>query len=206
MCRTNNQPYHAVPTAGAFDELDVLSHTNCPRSSHRSDCKAYYTRRSTTTSLDFVSKQTLKTALTCVTLPTVAKFVQAHRYCDLANTHKWQRCVAWESGLTVDSNFSPLSRNVLVWRTRRLAIKCLDIFSRRATLVGQALPVRPRFAEYNQLNATFHNLFISTRRSTCFRRFLRPSSGGQNCTYSVRYMSDQYCYLLLALPGQASSR
>jgi len=23
--------------------------------------------------------------------------------------------------------------------------------------------------------------------STCFRRFLRPSSGAQNCTYSFRY-------------------
>jgi hypothetical protein len=25
------------------------------------------------------------------------------------------------------------------------------------------------------------------RRSTCFRRFLRPSSGAHNCTYSFRY-------------------
>jgi len=51
------------------------------------------------------------------------------------------------------------------------------------------------FAEYNQQDATFHNLFISVRRCTCFRRFFRPSSGAQNCTYSVRYLSDQYCYL-----------
>jgi len=29
------------------------------------------------------------------------------------------------------------------------------------------------------------------RRSTCFRRFLRPSSGAHNCTYSFRYC--QYC-------------
>ena len=28
----------------------------------------------------------------------------------------------------------------------------------------------------------------------------RPSSGVQNCTYSVWYLSDQYCYLLLAWP------
>ena len=27
------------------------------------------------------------------------------------------------------------------------------------------------FSEYNQQDATFHNLFISVRRSTCFRRF-----------------------------------
>ena len=41
----------------------------------------------------------------------------------------------------------------------------------------------------------FSNLFISARRSTCFRRFFRPSSGAQNCTYSVRYLSDQYLTL-----------
>ena len=44
----------------------------------------------------------------------------------------------------------------------------------------------------------FSNLFISVRRSTCFRRVFRPSSGAQNCTYSVRHLSDRYCYLLLA--------
>ena len=30
------------------------------------------------------------------------------------------------------------------------------------------------FSEYNQQDATFLNLFISVRRSTCFRRFFRP--------------------------------
>jgi len=57
------------------------------------------------------------------------------------------------------------------------------------------------FSEYSQQEATFHNLFISVRRSACFRRFFRPSSGAQNCTYSVRYLSDRYCYLLLACNG-----
>jgi len=52
------------------------------------------------------------------------------------------------------------------------------------------------FAEYNQQDTTFVNLFISVRRSTCFRRFFRPSSGVQNCVY-VRYLWDQDCYLLL---------
>ena len=46
--------------------------------------------------------------------------------------------------------------------------------------------------------ATFYNLFISVRRCTCFRRFFRPLLGAQNCTYSVRYLSDRYCYMLLA--------
>jgi len=57
------------------------------------------------------------------------------------------------------------------------------------------------FAGYNQQDATFLNLFISVRRSTCCRRFFRPSSGAQNCSYSVGYLSDQYCYLLLARSG-----
>jgi len=46
------------------------------------------------------------------------------------------------------------------------------------------------FSEYNQQAATFLNLFISVRRSTCFRRVFSPS-GAQNCTYSVRHLSDQ---------------
>jgi len=33
----------------------------------------------------------------------------------------------------------------------------------------------------------FLDLFICINCSTCFRRFLRPSSGAQNCTYSVIY-------------------
>ena len=43
---------------------------------------------------------------------------------------------------------------------------------------------------YNQQDATFHNLFRSVKRSTSFRPFFRPSSGSQNCTYSVRYLSE----------------
>ena len=33
-----------------------------------------------------------------------------------------------------------------------------------------------------------------------FQAVFFRSSGAQNCTYSVRYLSDQYCYLLLAWP------
>jgi len=53
------------------------------------------------------------------------------------------------------------------------------------------------FAEYNQQDATFHSFFISVRRSACFRRVFCPSSGAQNCTYSVRHLSDQCCCLPL---------
>jgi len=41
-------------------------------------------------------------------------------------------------------------------------------------------------------------LFIFVRRFTCLGRDFRPSSGAQNCTYSVRHLSDQYWYLPLA--------
>ena len=61
------------------------------------------------------------------------------------------------------------------------------------------------FAGYNKQDATSQNFFISVRRSTCFRRFFHPSSGAQNCTYSVRYLCDQFCYLPLAWLAAGSS-
>ena len=53
-------------------------------------------------------------------------------------------------------------------------------------------PVVPKWVayfifNYNQQDATLHKLFISVKRSTCFRRFLCPSSGAQNCIYSIGY-------------------
>ena len=42
-------------------------------------------------------------------------------------------------------------------------------------------------SKYNQQDATLHNLFISVKCCTCFRRFLRPSSGALNCIYSIGY-------------------
>ena len=51
------------------------------------------------------------------------------------------------------------------------------------------------FAGYNQHDATFHNLFNSVGRSACFRRFFRPLSGAQNCTYSDRYWPDKFLTL-----------
>jgi len=52
-------------------------------------------------------------------------------------------------------------------------------------------------SEYNQQDATILNLFIHARHSVFFKRVFRPSSGAQNGTYSVTYLSDRYCYLLL---------
>ena len=41
--------------------------------------------------------------------------------------------------------------------------------------------------KYNQQEATLHNLFISVKCSTCLRLLIRPSSGVQNCIYSIGY-------------------
>ena len=40
---------------------------------------------------------------------------------------------------------------------------------------------------YSQQDATFLEFIYFYRRSTCFRRFLRPSSGALNCTYSLTF-------------------
>jgi hypothetical protein len=43
------------------------------------------------------------------------------------------------------------------------------------------------FPKCNQQDATFLNLFISIKRSTCFRRFLRPSSGAQTVRGAFKF-------------------
>ena len=59
---------------------------------------------------------------------------------------------------------------------------------------------RKRIFKYNQQDATLHNLFISVKCSTCFRRFLHPSLGAQNCIYSIGYFVKP-----LLLPATVSS-
>jgi hypothetical protein len=47
---------------------------------------------------------------------------------------------------------------------------------------------RKRVFNYNQQDASLHSLsFISVKRSTCFWRFLHPSSGAQNCLCGIEY-------------------
>ena len=43
--------------------------------------------------------------------------------------------------------------------------------------------------KYNQQDAMLYNVRYYCQCSTCFRRFLHPSSGAQNCTHSIGYMS-----------------
>jgi len=78
-----------------------------------------------------------------------------------------------------------------------ISINPLQDFWQHLTFIGPC--IANIFVEYNQQDATFHNLFISVRHSTCFRLFVRPSSEAQNCTYSVRYLSDQYLTLYVQI-------
>ena len=79
----------------------------------------------------------------------------------------------------------------------------IKIFLYSLTLIGPC--IANIFAGYKQQDAAFLNLFTFVRRCTSFRRFFHPSSGAQNCTYSIRHLSDRYCYLLLAWKASSSS-
>jgi len=50
----------------------------------------------------------------------------------------------------------------------------------------------------NQHYATLHNGIYYYKCSTCFRRFLRPSSGAQNCIHNIVYLSSFFCFLPLS--------
>jgi hypothetical protein len=49
-----------------------------------------------------------------------------------------------------------------------------------------------RQTSYNPQNATLFNILYYCQCSTCFKRFFRPSSGAQNCTPSISYLSNLF--------------
>ena len=51
----------------------------------------------------------------------------------------------------------------------------------------------------------FLDLFIFINCSTCFRRFLRPSPGAQNCIYSVRYCQTNTAAIMDEMECSSSS-
>jgi hypothetical protein len=55
--------------------------------------------------------------------------------------------------------------------------------------------------KYNQQDATLYNILYYCQCFTCFRRFLRPLSGAQNCIHSIWFMSS-----LLAATASGSSK
>jgi len=46
------------------------------------------------------------------------------------------------------------------------------------------------FFQVYQKDATLYSVLYYCQCSSCFMRFLRPSSGAQNCTHSIWYMSN----------------
>jgi len=52
--------------------------------------------------------------------------------------------------------------------------------------------------KHNQQDATLHNCIYYYKCSTCFMRFLRLSSGAQNCTHNIGYLSNFFCFLPLS--------
>ena len=52
--------------------------------------------------------------------------------------------------------------------------------------------------KYNQQDATLHTGIYHYKCSMCFRRFLHPSSGAQNCIHCIGYLSSFLCFLLLS--------
>jgi hypothetical protein len=97
---------------------------------------------------------------------------------------------------TSDINYQYMWRNMSEWRRSHLQ-RWGSLQSRR--MYSLQLPIRYRFdvwrswdcpslmysCKYNQQDATSYNIIYYCQCSTCFRRFLRPSSGAQNCTYSI---------------------
>ena len=61
---------------------------------------------------------------------------------------------------------------------------------------------RKRIFKYNQQSATLHKLFISVKCSTCFRRFLRPSSGAQKLYIQHRVLYQTFSAGVPSLPRQ----
>ena len=77
--------------------------------------------------------------------------------------------------LTELVNHSPIFMNISLSDFIRLDEK------KNVRVIGNTIP------NYSQQDATFFFFIYFYRRSTCFRRFLRPSSEAHNCTYSFRY-------------------
>jgi hypothetical protein len=53
-------------------------------------------------------------------------------------------------------------------------------------LIGQSVNCCRGNYKLQPIRCNFSSIYFY-RRSTCFRRFLRPSSGEHNCTYSFRH-------------------
>ena len=99
------------------------------------------------------------------------------------------------------AQLGPRHPTVVVSRSHTIAHTYTHNF---LTFIGRC--IANIFAAYNQQDATFHNLFVSVRRSTWFIRFFRPSTGTQHCTYGVKYWADKYLTLYVQFWAHVDGR
>jgi len=114
------------------------------------------------------------------------------------------KTVTWNFGVTykrVSVNAEFLLVKSVLWEnlTEQIKLNFFSVSIPSTVILWTTSLTDIMFSEYNQQDAKFHNLFISVRRSTCFRQFFRPSSGDQNCTYCIRYLSDEYTDAVCAI-------
>jgi len=69
---------------------------------------------------------------------------------------------------------------------------CLKFF----TFIGPCIVIYS-YSKTNKMHL-FLKIFILVKYSTCFGRSFHLSSGAQDCTYSIRHMSNSWCYLLVS--------
>ena len=86
--------------------------------------------------------------------------------------------------------YARLRHLILACRVLRPSRLCRQ-YARYSTFIGPCIVI----FSYDTTNKMhlFLKLFILVKRSTCFRRSFRPSSGAQNFTCGNRYMSNSCC-------------
>jgi hypothetical protein len=84
------------------------------------------------------------------------------------------------------SVFIHLSSNLII----------LAKYPRGLTFIGPCFAIY-FYSKTNQMHQCL-GFILFWNNSTCFGRSIHPSSGVQDCTYSNRYLSNRYCYCLLA--------
>jgi hypothetical protein len=77
----------------------------------------------------------------------------------------------------------------------RPLVKSMQTSIRNFTFMGLCIV---NVFKCSQQDATLHNSIYYYTCSTCFRQFLCPLSGAQNCIHSIRYLSSFFCFLPLS--------
>jgi len=118
-------------------------------------------------------------------------------------TYSVRYCQTNTAAIVDEMEHSSISSTIVAGSSLFISIDCSTCFRRflRSSSGAQNCTYCVRYCQTNtaaivdemersSISSTIaagSSLFISIDCSKCFRRFLRPSSGAQNCTYCVRY-------------------